>query len=705
MKRINLYAMLFCGIFLFSNMASKADNAKLSAFSRQQLDRLNREETRLKANRQSPLLQLLLQCNPTTTGDDLQAAGAQSHVSLGGGFFTVQIGQNDLSRLLEQDFVERAELSQKASLSLDQARTETHVAEVQNGESLSLPYTGKGVVLGFVDSGFDVTHPAFRATENDTLRIARFWNQIDDKFLQDAESILAEGTDNEEQTHGTHVAAIAGGGYFGAINTSATETLNRNPYYGVAYDADMVMVGSTLEDADILNGIKYIFNYADSINKPAVVNISLNTSYGPHDGTSLFDQAIDAIVGKGKILVGSIGNDAKNKAHASMELSDESTPILTFFKPTGYESNTFEVWGQTDGFSVTVSLLNSQGESVWNCTADGTDQTFSVPDDYNYSEGGEVACYTELWNGTRRMYRIALNNFNLKGYDIQVGVTGTPQHIDLWTDKNSGQFTNNNKSTHVNFDTDYTLGELGGTGRRTISVGNYTTRNVWTNYAGNKQSMLIDYPLNKINYTSSCGPTPDGRVKPDVTAPGGMIFSAVSSYSDYYKESSTNTVASATIDGKTYFWGQMTGTSQASPFVAGVIATWLEADNELTPEDIQLILKKTARADSYTGSCPNSVYGYGKIDALAGIKEVISPSAIATVETAEKPYRLHRDGILFTSPSGLTRIVIATPDGIIRYNATTEIIPGSSIEWQELGLNSGLYILRIGSHTEKVLVH
>ena len=160
MKRINLYAMLFCGIFLFSNMASKADNAKLSAFSRQQLDRLNREETRLKANRQSPLLQLLLLCNPTTTGDDLQAAGAQSHVSLGGGFFTVQIGQNDLSRLLEQDFVERAELSQKASLSLDQARPETHVAEVQNGESLSLPYTGKGVVLGFVDSGVDVTLPA-----------------------------------------------------------------------------------------------------------------------------------------------------------------------------------------------------------------------------------------------------------------------------------------------------------------------------------------------------------------------------------------------------------------------------------------------------------------------------------------------------------------------------------------------------------------
>ena len=150
------------------------------------------------------------------------------------------------------------------------------------------------------------------------------------------------------------------------------------------------------------------------------------------------------------------------------------------------------------------------------------------------------------------MYRVALNNLNLKGYDIQIGVTGETQHIDLWTDKNSGQFTDNGKSTHVNFDADRTLGELGGTGKRTISVGNYTTRNVWTNFSGKKQSMLIDYPLNKINYTSSRGPASDGRVKPDVTAPGGMIFSAVSSYSDYYKESSANTVARATINAVSY---------------------------------------------------------------------------------------------------------------------------------------------------------
>ena len=416
--------MLLAGALLLNGLACRADDSKLSASSRQMLDQTRHTDTRLKSTTREVPLRLLLQCDASATEADLLAAGARSCVPLGHGFYTVQTDRAQLDQLLQQPFVLRAELSRQATPSLDQARSETFVNQVQSGESLVSPFTGRGVVLGFVDSGFDVAHPAFRSAEGDTLRIVRFWNQMNDRLLTTRESILAEGTDNTEQTHGTHVAGIAGGGYFGPVQTSATTSLDRNPYYGVAYDARLVMVGSTLEDTDILNGIQYIFSYADSIGCPAVVNISLNTSYGPHDGTSLFDQAIDALVGKGHILVGSIGNDAKNKAHASMELTDSSTPVRTYFKPTGYESNTFEAWGQTDGFAVTLSLTDSQGAAVWSCTADGADQSFAVPDDYNYSEGGEIACYTELWNGSRRMYRIALNNLNLKGYNIEVSVEG-----------------------------------------------------------------------------------------------------------------------------------------------------------------------------------------------------------------------------------------------------------------------------------------
>ena len=171
--------------------------------------------------------------------------------------------------------------------------------------------------------------------------------------------------------------------------------------------------------------------------------------------------------------------------------------------------------------------------------------------------------------------------------------------------------------------------------------------------------MLIDYPLNKINYTSSRGPASDGRVKPDVTAPGGMIFSAVSSYSDYYKESSANTVARATINGKSYYWGQMTGTSEASPFVAGVIATWLEANPELSPEEYTTDFEKDRPPRFPYRSMSQLIYGYGKIDALAGIKEVLSPSAIDNLST-DKLYKLYRDGILFTSQAGKINLILST---------------------------------------------
>ena len=179
MNRIYIYVMLFCGILFLNSMTCFAANEKLSASSRQTLDQLIRTDNRLeKLSRQDKDLRLLVQCDERTTGNDLLECGVLSYVSLGNGFYTICISPSELSRFLDSDFVKRAELPRKASLSLDEARTETNVVLVQNGESLSSPYTGKNVVLGFVDSGFDVTHPAFRSSDSETLRIARFWNQI-----------------------------------------------------------------------------------------------------------------------------------------------------------------------------------------------------------------------------------------------------------------------------------------------------------------------------------------------------------------------------------------------------------------------------------------------------------------------------------------------------------------------------------------------
>ena len=116
------------------------------------------------------------------------------------------------------------------------------------------------------------------------------------------------------------------------------------------------------------------------------------------------------------------------------------------------------------------------------------------------------------------------------------------------------------------------------------------------------------------------GPTPDGRVKPDIAAPGTYIISSLSSYYSGSKIKSHK----FTWNGREYDFGYMQGTSMASPFITGVMATWLQAFPSMTPEQAREILQKTARHDSFTGDATlSNQWGYGKIDAYEGIKECI----------------------------------------------------------------------------------
>lgn len=111
------------------------------------------------------------------------------------------------------------------------------------------------------------------------------------------------GTDAINATHGTHVAGIcAGSGY--------RSPMTHRRFRGVGYKTDLVMVGITpTKDqwintgvSDMIDGIQYIFDYATSVSKPAVVNLSWGSPLGPHDGTGLFSQALDNLTGPGRIF-------------------------------------------------------------------------------------------------------------------------------------------------------------------------------------------------------------------------------------------------------------------------------------------------------------------------------------------------------------------------------------------------------------------
>jgi len=243
--------------------------------------------------------------------------------SKSGAIYTALIPIENLEPLFSVKGVEYVDIAQKVEMKLDNARTLTSVNEVHAGTNLSQAYTGEGVIVGIIDGGFDYTHPTFYNSGGSEYRISRVWNQKEEgnyptgleygNELIGKTAILAAKHDGlGEGSHGTHVAGIAGGS--GSVSSA---------YKGVAYGSELVLVPTDMSTKGIADGIYYILDYAASVDKPAVVNISIGGHSGPHDGTSTFDQWCEGIVGEGAILVGAAGNEGSDNLHLDYQLGND----------------------------------------------------------------------------------------------------------------------------------------------------------------------------------------------------------------------------------------------------------------------------------------------------------------------------------------------------------------------------------------------
>ena len=142
---------------------------------------------------------------------------------------------------------------------------------------------------------------------------------------------------------------------------------------------------------------------------------------------------------------------------------------------------------------------------------------------------------------------------------------------------------------------------------------------------------------------SSRGPTYDGRVKPDVVAPGTNV---ISSYSSFYlegdgdKPDKPSFISTFNYSGRTYLWASNAGTSMSSPVVAGAVALWLQACPTLTPQQVMEVIAHTSSHPDASLSYPNNDYGYGQIDVYKGLLYVLHTLGI--------------DGISDHQPSGVS---------------------------------------------------
>ena len=227
-------------------------------------------------------------------------------------------------------------------------------------------------------------------------------------------------------------------------------------------------------------------------------------------------------------------------------------------------------------------------------------------------------------------------------------------------------------------------------GQTVIAVGAYSSEYL------NSQGTEVG---GSLAYFSTYGPTLDERLKPNVSAPGVNVESALSSFRD----GSYSVTSTAELDGTTYDFGKLSGTSMSSPATAGVVALMLEANPNLTPGDVRTILEWTAREDNDTGSLPvegDLVWGHGKVTASQAVM-----TSLGWVSNVGLPYvPAPEDGQeLLVYPNPVTDVMWVA--GMTTLQGTWTLLDtqgqmvrsGAATPWFKVsveGLPEGLYVLQ-----------
>lgn len=570
-----------------------------------------------------------------------------------GTILSTSIPADNLISVSQLPSVKYIEIGRPVHQRMNNVRSEqfSNVNKIHEGTGLTQAYTGKDVIVGIIDGGFQYNHINFYDTEGKNLRIKRVWNQnlsgtpptgyYYGTEYTNAEEIIAAKQDYAA-SHATHVTGIAAGAYKG------------NEYYGIAPDADLVFVSYNVSDnsssnTSITDGIKYIYDYAESVGKPCVINMSLGYHIGPHDGTSTFDRICDQLQGEGRLLVGASGNEGDYNMHAKKTLTPQSPSMKTLLS-INLQAITLpfiDIWGDANkDFNIRLFVYDiSNHTEVYSSnrfsTAEHTSQTITNPSGKIFgnirlatatdpnNKKGNITIDLDLYASQQLNYYI--------GFEITSSEDNT---INAWTDGSNTSFINNYDGFDHG-DNNSTMGEIGGTGKRIITVGAYTS----CNYIDHKNSSMWNnsgQTLNQLVSFSSLGPTADGRTKPDITAPGSMLISSFNSSTSSNRkgEDYNSVVKQENVNAVNYYYGSMEGTSMATPVVTGILATWLQANPKLTPEQVREILSNTATTDSYTGNIAgvgNNRWGYGKINAYDGLVYCLNHSGIEQIGTPTRP--------------------------------------------------------------------
>jgi minor extracellular serine protease Vpr len=630
--------------------------------------------------------------------------------------WTMRVPIIKFAEFIELQGIQYIEIGEPVSPLLVDAVPDARVDSVHLGlGDLSRAYTGKGVIVAIIDWGFDYTHPNFYDTAFNGLRLSRAWDQnklsgpspqgysFGTEYLGQSQLLAAEQDTLYvfgPGSHGTHVAGIAGGTGAGTIHG------------GAAFESELIFISLRRDAPSLIDAFSYITNYAASVNKPYVVNMSFGSHLGPHDGTSLKNYGIDILHGPGKVFVGSAGNNGTATSNFHLDYDFSVNPSDTIKTVVGFDNvsdmfgQTLSMWGSAySSFGAAIRIVNSSNQFIYETPFYHSSLQPFVNDTIliGVSDTLIIRIQSTGQHFLNNKPNIRMEVKKTGNYKVVLMATSEESHLHVWNNvRLNNRYTNWGVALTGGYpgalvgNNDYGLGEPGGVGKNVITVGSYRAQ---------KPTGTGNFLYGQISSFSSKGPTVDNRTKPDITSTGGNVYSSVNSFDPTYN--SSNFLTPVIFEGKTYGFISFSGTSMSGPMVAGIVALMLEAHPRMSATQVKEVLKATARLDQYTGvigSGGHLQWGWGKANALAAVKAAELYSSIEEISIEENLFQM------YPNPAQ-SEIVIQSNQGNSIHEITIYSLDGSVVEKINVSqlmnvtipissLSSGVYLISIQSDTK-----
>jgi subtilisin family serine protease len=486
--------------------------------------------------------------------------------------FSLQVDSSQLGKIRTLPGVKAVYAVNTVPMPVTTAEPDLATALAMTGADIAqseLGYTGDGVKVAVMDTGFDLDHPdlggdGVPGAPYPNARVVAQYDFVGDAYNADPSSTAfnpipaPDAIADDCNGHGTHVSGIIGA--HGAVTGVAP---------GVSFGAYRVFgcEGSTTDDVMIAAMERALADGMD------VLNMSIGSAFESWPGAPTA-VAASRLVNKGVSVVASIGNSGANGAYSAGApgVGDKVIGVASFDN-THVSLNTFTV--SPDGTS--IGYGNAAGSPPAPLSGSlpmaKPNAVGEVPPGVLPANDGCVAVPVGTYTGTAVLVRRGTCTFYVKALNAQ---TGGASAVVLYNNA-AGRF-----SPTVAGSPPITIPVVAISNTEGLLIHNRLAAGPVTMTWTDQQGTFPNPTGGLISSFSSYGLNAELDIKPDLGAPGGLIRSTFPLEQGSYVT--------------------LSGTSMASPHVAGAVALLLQAHPKTSPQQVRSILQNSADPKAWWGN-------------------------------------------------------------------------------------------------------